>query len=77
MSAVSAIELLCSTHCNVHIICCCCCFLTQVLNMMTVNELHRRYHASTGITFTSMYPGCIAEVSARDFCGEHIAQNDS
>ena len=29
--------------------------------MMTVSELHRRYHAETGIAFSSMYPGCIAE----------------
>eukprot|EP00953_Heterococcus_sp_UTEX-ZZ885_P014842 8377-Heterococcus_DN1.PRE.2 len=34
---------------------------SKILNMMTVNELHRRYHDSTGITFSSMYPGCIAE----------------
>jgi len=33
----------------------------KALNMMTVRELHRRYHDSTGITFNSMYPGCIAE----------------
>lgn len=32
-------------------------------NMMTVNELHRRYHDSTGITFNTMYPGCIAETA--------------
>jgi hypothetical protein len=36
---------------------------SKVLNMMTVNELHRRYHKATGISFSSMYPGCIAEVS--------------
>ncbi|GMI14876.1 hypothetical protein TrVE_jg6028 [Triparma verrucosa] len=34
---------------------------SKVMNMMTVSELHRRYHKSTGITFASMYPGCIAE----------------
>mmetsp|Transcript_30081 Transcript_30081/g.44583 ORF Transcript_30081/g.44583 Transcript_30081/m.44583 type:complete len:430 (+) Transcript_30081:79-1368(+) len=34
---------------------------SKVCNMMTVSELHRRYHDSTGITFSSMYPGCIAE----------------
>ena len=33
---------------------------SKVCNMMTVKELHDRYHASTGITFSSMYPGCIA-----------------
>ena len=31
--------------------------------MMTVSELHRRYHEKTGITFSSMYPGCIAETA--------------
>ena len=31
--------------------------------MMTVSELHRRYHEKTGITFASMYPGCIAETA--------------
>jgi len=36
---------------------------SKVCNMMTVSELHRRYHESTGITFSSMYPGCIAETS--------------
>jgi protochlorophyllide reductase len=35
----------------------------KVCNMMTVSELHRRYHASTGISFSSMYPGCIAETA--------------
>jgi len=33
----------------------------KVCNMMTVAELHRRYHDDTGITFSSLYPGCIAE----------------
>ncbi len=33
---------------------------SKMCNMMTVNELHKRYHKSTGITFASMYPGCIA-----------------
>lgn len=31
--------------------------------MMTVSELHRRYHDDTGIIFSSMYPGCIAETA--------------
>jgi protochlorophyllide reductase len=34
---------------------------SKVCNMMTVQELHRRYHDKTGITFSSLYPGCIAE----------------
>ena len=36
---------------------------SKVCNMMTVSELHRRYHDSTGISFSSMYPGCIAETA--------------
>eukprot|EP00527_Entomoneis_sp_CCMP2396_P005372 CAMPEP_0198137734 /NCGR_PEP_ID=MMETSP1443-20131203/1195_1 /TAXON_ID=186043 /ORGANISM="Entomoneis sp., Strain CCMP2396" /LENGTH=430 /DNA_ID=CAMNT_0043799261 /DNA_START=244 /DNA_END=1536 /DNA_ORIENTATION=+ len=35
----------------------------KVCNMMTVSELHRRYHEPTGIVFSSMYPGCIAETA--------------
>jgi protochlorophyllide reductase len=31
--------------------------------MMTVSELHRRYHDDTGIVFSSIYPGCIAETA--------------
>lgn len=31
--------------------------------MMTVSELNRRYHEATGIVFSSMYPGCIAETA--------------
>ena len=30
---------------------------------MTVSELDRRYHEDTGIIFSSMYPGCIAETA--------------
>ena len=36
---------------------------SKVCNMMTVSELHRRYHDKTGITFSSLYPGCIAETA--------------
>lgn len=34
---------------------------SKVCNVMTMNELHRRFHKSTGIAFTSFYPGCVAE----------------
>ncbi len=34
---------------------------SKVCNVLTMRELHRRYHESTGITFTSLYPGCVAE----------------
>lgn len=33
---------------------------SKICNMMTVNELHKRFHSSTGVVFNSMYPGCIA-----------------
>lgn len=36
---------------------------SKICNMMTVSQLHERYHESTGITFSSMYPGCIAETA--------------
>ncbi len=29
--------------------------------MLTVRELHARLHEATGVTFASLYPGCIAE----------------
>ena len=28
--------------------------------MLTMREMNRRFHDSTGITFASLYPGCIA-----------------
>ncbi|MEM9136002.1 MAG: protochlorophyllide reductase, partial [Cyanobacteria bacterium P01_F01_bin.42] len=34
---------------------------SKVCNVMTMNELHRRFHETTGITFTSFYPGCVAD----------------
>jgi protochlorophyllide reductase len=34
---------------------------SKLCNMMTVRELHRRYHDSTGIIFNSLYPGCVAD----------------
>jgi protochlorophyllide reductase len=33
---------------------------SKVCNILTMRELHQRYHDSTGITFTSLYPGCVA-----------------
>ncbi len=33
---------------------------SKVCNVLTMRELHRRYHQSTGITFSSLYPGCVA-----------------
>jgi protochlorophyllide reductase len=36
---------------------------SKLCNVLTMRELHRRYHDSTGITFSSMYPGCVAETA--------------
>lgn len=36
---------------------------SKVCNMMTAYELHKRYHEDTGIVFSTMYPGCIAETA--------------
>jgi len=33
---------------------------SKVCNMLTMREMHKRFHDSTGITFASLYPGCIA-----------------
>ncbi|MDC0835349.1 Light-dependent protochlorophyllide reductase [Geitlerinema sp. FC II] len=34
---------------------------SKVCNVLTMRELHRRYHDSTDITFSSLYPGCVAD----------------
>ncbi|MFE4105339.1 protochlorophyllide reductase [Almyronema epifaneia] len=34
---------------------------SKLCNVLTMRELHRRYHGSTGITFSSLYPGCVAD----------------
>ncbi|KAF3889873.1 MULTISPECIES: protochlorophyllide reductase [Nostocales] len=33
---------------------------SKVCNILTMRELHQRYHKSHGITFSSLYPGCVA-----------------
>nr|KJB81924.1 hypothetical protein B456_013G167700 [Gossypium raimondii] len=33
---------------------------SKVCNMLTMQEFHRRFHEESGITFASLYPGCIA-----------------
>lgn len=33
---------------------------SKVCNVLTMREMHRLYHQSTGITFCSLYPGCVA-----------------
>ena len=34
---------------------------SKLCNMLTMRELHDRYHESTGIIFNALYPGCVAE----------------
>ena len=34
---------------------------SKLCNMITTQELHRRLHAETGIVFSSLYPGCVAD----------------
>jgi protochlorophyllide reductase len=33
---------------------------SKLCNMLTMRELHRRYHDATQITFSALYPGCVA-----------------
>lgn len=33
---------------------------SKVCNMLTMQEMHRRFHEKTGVVFSSLYPGCIA-----------------
>ena len=34
---------------------------SKLCNMITTQELHRRLHGTTGIVFSSLYPGCVAD----------------
>ncbi|MEM9087995.1 MAG: protochlorophyllide reductase [Cyanobacteria bacterium P01_F01_bin.53] len=34
---------------------------SKLCNMLTMMEMHRRYHRETGIIFNALYPGCVAE----------------
>ncbi|MFM8525365.1 MAG: protochlorophyllide reductase [Cyanobacteriota bacterium] len=36
---------------------------SKLCNMITTQELHRRLHGQTGIVFSSLYPGCVADTS--------------
>lgn len=36
---------------------------SKVCDVMLMRELHKRYHDSTGICFSSLYPGCIADTN--------------
>ncbi|PSN14436.1 protochlorophyllide oxidoreductase, partial [filamentous cyanobacterium CCP5] len=34
---------------------------SKLCNVLTMRELHRRYYDETGIVFSSLYPGCVAD----------------
>ena len=34
---------------------------SKLCNVLTMRELHRRYHQSSGVVFSSLYPGCVAD----------------
>jgi len=36
---------------------------SKLCNMIMSRELHRRYHAGTGIVFNTLYPGCVADTA--------------
>lgn len=36
---------------------------SKLCNMIVSRELHRRHHASTGIIFSTLYPGCVADTA--------------
>jgi len=36
---------------------------SKLCNMIISRELHRRYHASTGVIFNTLYPGCVADTA--------------
>ncbi|MGD1950644.1 MAG: protochlorophyllide reductase [Leptolyngbyaceae cyanobacterium] len=36
---------------------------SKLCNVLTMRELHRRYSEPTGIVFSSLYPGCVAETA--------------
>jgi len=36
---------------------------SKLCNMVISRELHRRFHADTGIVFSTLYPGCVADTA--------------
>ena len=36
---------------------------SKLCNMVISRELHRRFHAGTGIVFNTLYPGCVADTA--------------
>ncbi len=36
---------------------------SKLCNMMMSREFHRRHHAATGVVFSTLYPGCVADTA--------------
>lgn len=36
---------------------------SKLCNMITSREFHRRHHGHTGVVFSTLYPGCVAETA--------------
>jgi protochlorophyllide reductase len=36
---------------------------SKLCNMIISREMHRRYHGSTGVIFSTVYPGCVADTA--------------
>lgn len=36
---------------------------SKLCNMITSRELHRRYHEDSGVVFSTIYPGCVADTA--------------
>ena len=36
---------------------------SKLCNMIISRELHRRHHSATGIIFSTVYPGCVADTA--------------
>jgi protochlorophyllide reductase len=36
---------------------------SKLCNMIMSREMHQRFHASTGIVFNTLYPGCVADTA--------------
>lgn len=36
---------------------------SKLCNMIASRELHRRYHEETGVVFSTVYPGCVADTA--------------
>ena len=36
---------------------------SKLCNMVISREMHRRFHADTGIVFSTLYPGCVADTA--------------